>query len=73
MREVGLPRSELLTVLLTFNLGVEGWQMAVIAAAFLLVGWWQSDRVWYRTRAVIPASAAIACMAVYWTFERTLG
>ena len=73
LKEVGLPRSEFLTALLTFNLGVEAGQLAVIAGAFLLVGWWQADRVWYRTRVVIPASAAIACMAVYWTVERTLG
>ena len=73
LKEVGLPRSEFLTALLTFNLGVEAGQLSVIAAAFLLVVWWHADRVWYRTRIVIPASAAIACMAVYWTVARTLG
>lgn len=72
LSEVGLPRAEFVTALLTFNLGVEAGQLAVIAAAFLLVGWWHSERIWYRTRIVIPASAAIACMAVYWTFERLL-
>jgi hypothetical protein len=42
----------------------------VIGAAFLLVGFHWSHRAWYRTRIVVPASALIACMAVYWTIAR---
>ena len=38
LSELGLPRSEFLTALLSFNLGVEAGQLAVIALAFLLVG-----------------------------------
>lgn len=70
LKELGLPRSEFLTALLTFNLGVEAGQLAVIGTAFLMVGWYCSDRAWYRSRVVIPASLAIACTAVYWTVER---
>jgi hydrogenase/urease accessory protein HupE len=70
LRELGLPRSEFLTALLTFNVGVEAGQLTVIATAFLLVGWYGSQRAWYRNRIVIPASAAIACTAVYWTIQR---
>lgn len=54
---------------MTFNVGVELGQLAVIGAAFLLVGW-RSSSAWYRDRVVVPASAAIACMAIYWTIER---
>lgn len=70
LKELALPRSEFLTALVTFNIGVEAGQLAVIGAAFLLVGWHCSNRVWYRTRVAIPASMLIACTAVYWTFER---
>lgn len=70
LQDVGLPRAEFLSALLGFNLGVEAGQLAVIAAAFLLVGRTFSHRAWYRRRIVIPASAVIACMAVYWTVER---
>jgi len=70
LKELGLPRSEFLTALLTFNVGVEAGQLAVIAAAFVLVGWHCADRVWYRSRIVVPASTLIACTAVYWTIER---
>jgi hydrogenase/urease accessory protein HupE len=68
--EIGLPRSEFLTALLTFNLGVEAGQLAVIVAAFALVGWQWSHLVWYRRRIVVPVSVVIACTAVYWTVER---
>jgi hypothetical protein len=69
LQELGLPRTEFVTALLTFNVGVELGQLAVIAAAFLLVGW-QRQQVWYRRRIVMPASLLIACTAAYWTFER---
>jgi hypothetical protein len=70
LRELGLPRSEFLTALLTFNMGVEAGQLAVLAAAFTLVGWHCARHDWYRSRIVVPASLMIACTAVYWTIER---
>ena len=36
--------SEFVTALLTFNVGVEAGQLAVIAAAFMLVGWHCTNR-----------------------------
>jgi hypothetical protein len=69
LQELGLPRTEFVTALVTFNVGVEAGQFAVIAAAFLLVGW-QREQVWYRRRVVMPASLMIACTAAYWTVER---
>ena len=70
LKELDLPRSEFVTALLTFNVGVEAGQLAVIGTAFLLVGWYSAHRVWYRRRIVVPASLAIACTAVYWTIQR---
>ncbi len=72
LQELGLPRAEFLTALLSFNAGVEAGQLAVIGAAFLLVGWHYSNRAWYRSRIVIPASLMIACTAIYWTVERLI-
>ena len=65
-----VPRSEFMTALVTFNLGVEAGQLAVIGTAFLVIGWYCGNRVWYRRRVVVPASALIACTAVYWTIQR---
>ena len=78
LKDLGLPRSEFLTALVTFNLGVEGGQLAVIAAALLAVGWWRrSDAAAggqvYRRWVVIPASVLIAGVGAYWTIARALG
>jgi len=70
LKEVGLPRSEFVTALIGFNAGVELGQLAVITAAFLAVGYWYGDRIWYRRRVVLPASACIACLGVFWTVQR---
>lgn len=70
LREVGLPRSEFVTALVSFNVGVELGQLTVIAAAFVAVGYWYGGRVWYRQRVVMPASACIACLGVFWTVQR---
>jgi hypothetical protein len=67
---LGLPRSDFSIALVGFNLGVEAGQLTVIGAAFALVGWHWSSRDWYRRLIVIPASAAIAGIAVYWTLQR---
>ncbi len=72
LKAVGLPRSQFLAALFTFNVGVETAQLAVIATAFVLVGWRFANREWYRSRIVVPASLMIACTAVYWTIERLI-
>jgi hypothetical protein len=69
LRELGLPRGEFLTALLTFNAGVELGQLTIIAAAFAAVGAFMK-RQWYRRAIVIPASCAIAAVGLYWTITR---
>jgi hydrogenase/urease accessory protein HupE len=68
--ELGLPRSEFLTALITFNVGVELGQLTVIGGAFLAVGLWFRHHAWYRPGIVIPASAAISAIGAWWTVER---
>ncbi|MBI2188693.1 MAG: HupE/UreJ family protein [Acidobacteria bacterium] len=70
LQEIGLPRSEYVTALLTFNVGVEAGQLAVIATASALVGWHRWSDATFRRCVVVPASVLIACTAVYWTIER---
>jgi hydrogenase/urease accessory protein HupE len=73
LREVGLPRSEFLTGLITFNVGVEFGQLSVIALAFLVVSAWRKNPAIYRGRIVVPASLAIAAVGLYWTVTRVIG
>jgi hydrogenase/urease accessory protein HupE len=70
LKDLQLPRSEFLLGLVCFNLGVEAGQLAVIALAAGLVGWWRG-RDWYRARIVVPASVTIAAIGLYWTLTRT--
>ncbi|MEA2599443.1 MAG: hypothetical protein QOF89_435 [Acidobacteriota bacterium] len=70
LSQLGLPRSELLTALLSFNLGVEGGQLTVISLAFLLVGLPFRGQSWYRQRVVVPASCLIAAVGLYWSVQR---
>jgi hypothetical protein len=67
--ELGLPRNQFATALVTFNIGVELGQLAVIALAFTALGWWR-QRSWYRRAIVLPASCAIAAIAIVWTIQR---
>ena len=69
LTEIGLPQSEFLTALITFNIGVELGQLAVIGLALLAVGWFRHEP-WYRQRIVIPGSAVISLIGAYWTIER---
>ena len=71
LSEIGLPDEQFLISLLSFNVGVEVGQVTVVGLAFLAVVFFR-DRVWYRRRVVIPASAIIAAVGLYWTAERLL-
>lgn len=66
---LGLPKGEEALALISFNIGVELGQIAVLALAFLLVGWFR-HKPWFRPRIAIPASIAIAAIGAFWTFER---
>lgn len=71
--DAGLPQEEIASALLSFNVGVEFGQLAVIACAWLLLGWPFASRPWYQVRVVEPLSVVIACIAAYWTITRLAG
>jgi hydrogenase/urease accessory protein HupE len=70
LRDLGLPPSQFLTALITFNGGVEAGQLTVIALAFAAVACWHSNRTTYRRFVVQPASLLIALIGLYWTVQR---
>jgi hypothetical protein len=72
LAQLGLPQADRLTALLSFNLGVEGGLLAVLAVAFLLVGLPFRSQPWYRQRVLVPASCLIAAVGLYWSVERLL-
>ncbi len=58
--------------LIGFNIGVELGQLAVIAVAFLGVGFWFGRKPWYRARVATPASLLIAAIGAFWFVERVI-
>ena len=70
LTEFGLPQDDFMTALISFNLGVEIGQIAIIIAAFLLVGLWFKNKTWYRASITTPASLLIAVIAIYWFIQR---
>ena len=71
LRELGLPDTERVLALATFNAGIEVGQLTVIAGALVTLGWFR-QRVWFRPRIVVPLSGVIGLVGLVWTVERVL-
>ena len=71
LNEIGLPRNKFITSIISFNVGVEIGQIAVITAVFVLLVIPFGKSPNYRKRIVFPLSIIIALIAIYWTIERT--
>ena len=72
LKEIGIPKEQFISSLLSFNFGVELGQIVVIFSAYFLISKWFKDKVWYKERIVYPISCIIGCIALYWTIERIL-
>ncbi len=70
LAEFGMPEGAFATALISFNVGVELGQLAILTGAFLLIGIWFGKRSWYKPLVVYPASAFIALLAFYWFLDR---
>ncbi len=70
LADFGMPDNAFMTALVSFNIGVEFGQLAVILLAFLAVGVWFRNKPWYHAVIVVPCSSAIAVTGLYWTWDR---
>ncbi len=68
--EFGMPADEFLTALISFNLGVEFAQLAVVGLGSLLVWCLFTDKSYYRKIVVIPCSLAISITGLIWFYDR---
>lgn len=64
-----LPAENFYMALLMFNLGVEVGQIAVLAMAFVAVGWLRNWTA-YTERVARPATVTIAGVGTYWLLKR---
>jgi hypothetical protein len=69
--DLGLAQGQFILSLIAFNIGVELGQLAVIAAAFVLLALPFGRSAIYRRAVVIPGSLAIAFVGLWWAFERS--
>ena len=72
LNEIGLPRNKFTTSIISFNIGVELGQIAIIFAVFCLLILPFGKKPFYRKWIVFPASILIGLIALYWTVERVV-
>lgn len=70
LSELGMPQYAFATALISFNVGVELGQLAIILFLYFFVARVYSSKQWYRKVIVVPVSVVIAIVATYWTVER---
>jgi hypothetical protein len=72
LQTAGFSGREFYTSLFLFNVGVELAQLLIILTGYYLVARPFAGKIWYRPQLVRPFSAAIACVAMYWTLMRLM-
>jgi len=70
LTDFGMPKNDFAMALISFNVGVELGQIAVISIAFILLGFWFKNKDKYRKYIVIPGSTFISIIGIYWFLER---
>jgi hydrogenase/urease accessory protein HupE len=70
LSDFGMPPNAFATALISFNVGVELGQLAVILVAYFVVGIWFRDKPWYHNRITVPGSLIISVIGLYWTYDR---
>lgn len=70
LADFGMPNNAFATALIFFNVGVELGQITIIALAFFSLTLWFRKKSWYKKVIVIPISALISIVGLYWTYDR---
>ena len=70
LSDIGYRSSKLFLNLISFNIGIEVAQIALILFLYLIVGIKFAKNRYYRTAFQIPSSVFIASIGLYWFFER---
>jgi len=70
LSDFGMPEEAFVTALISFNVGVELGQFTIIFVAFSLIAYWFANKPWYKKLIIIPISAVITLIALYWFYER---
>ena len=68
----GFANGKFIVSLISFNIGVELGQLAVLAPAFLLFGVIANNALWYRKLIALPASYLIGAIGAWMLFTRVI-
>ena len=74
LSDFGMPENDFATALISFNVGVELAQLAIILTAYFFIAYLLRRRLnneqYYRNLIVLPGSLIIAVIGLYWTYDR---
>jgi hydrogenase/urease accessory protein HupE len=70
LAEFGMPKEDFVLALISFNIGIEFGQLAIILMAYFALAIWFKDKKLYRHVVVIPLSVLISLTGLYWFWER---
>lgn len=70
LSEFGMPADDFAMALISFNIGIEFGQLAIITLAFFGLSIWFKNQQTYRHIVVIPLSVLISLTGLYWFWER---
>lgn len=73
LSDFGMPEDAFVTALISFNIGVELGQLAIILIAYSLVFFIMNREDLYRRAVVVPVSVLITVTGLFWTVERVMG
>ncbi len=70
LAEFGLPQSAYATALISFNIGVEIGQLAILVTAYFGITYWFKNKEHFHNYITVPGSVVIGVTGLYWTWER---
>jgi hydrogenase/urease accessory protein HupE len=70
LSDFGMPKNDFAVALISFNVGVELGQLAVISMAFIVLRSYFKSHQLYRKIIVLPGSVSISIIGLYWFIER---
>ncbi len=72
LKEIGIPKSQLIGSLFGFNLGVEIAQLLIILICYISIAYFWKKKDWYQEKLINPLNMIIACTALVIGIQRLL-
>ena len=70
LADFGMPESAYATALVSFNIGVEVAQLAILISAYFCITYWFKNKQHFHQYVTIPGSVVIGVTGLYWTWDR---